>query len=56
MSSKNQPICPNCGGTNIKPVGIYFQCQSRRGAIRIISCGYVGKSMDFNIRTAQKLF
>ena len=48
--------CPQCGGTNINPVGEYYQCQSKRGNPEITSCGYIGKSMDFNIRTATKLF
>ena len=56
MSKDIKRECPKCGGTNIKPVGIYFQCKSGTGIIRITSCGYIGKSMEFNIRTATKLF
>ena len=49
MSKSKIHECPNCGGTNIKQVGIYYQCQTNRGRKRIQSCGFVGTKEDFNI-------
>lgn len=43
-------VCPNCGGTNIKPAGLYVQCCSEPAAVRyegnrvislVRSCGHV---------------
>ena len=56
MVDKDKRACPKCGGTNINAIGEYFQCQSIRGGVRVVSCGYIGKSLEFNIRTATKLF
>ncbi len=55
MKDKNGVQCPNCGGTNIKKIGVYYQCQTITGIINFLSCGYIGESTDFNIRTPTKL-
>jgi len=40
-------LCPNCGGTNINPIGEWHQCQSKRGDTTIQSCGYIAKIEQF---------
>lgn len=37
-------VCPNCGGTNIRMTGIYYQCHSKLG---VVSCGYLGFPEEF---------
>jgi hypothetical protein len=49
--------CPLCGNKNIKPVGIYYQCQSGfdNNYNFISGCGYIGKKHEFVYKDLTKL-
>lgn len=44
-------VCPNCGGINIKPIGIYYQCKALKYPNPFqrnhVSCGYIGSIDEF---------